>query len=72
MLVIYWLHFVIAIAIAPTGAQSKHDRFAAKARQAASTPTSTGPLRRAVERGSRRATQQAKSYQYYFDLCMAR
>ena len=74
-------------------AQSKPDRCAAYAREAAaSTSTSTGPLRGAA-RGAvggailgnpgagagvgaivgtaRRANQQSKSYQFYYNQCMA-
>jgi len=75
-------------------AQSKADTCAAYARDAAaSSPTSTGPVRGAA-RGAvggaifgnagagaaagavvgtaRRANQKSKSYQFYYDQCMAR
>jgi hypothetical protein len=83
-----------ALAISSAIAQSKPDRCAAYARDAAaSSPTSTGPARGAargavggaifgnagagaaagaIVGGARRANQHSKSYQYYYDQCMAR
>ena len=85
---------LLAFSSGAAEAQSKQDRCAAYAREAAaSSPTSTGPVRGAA-RGAvggaifgnagagagmgaivgtaRRANQQSKSYQFYFDQCMAR
>lgn len=85
---------LLAVASAPAMAQTKSDRCATYAHDAAaSTPTTTGVARGAVRGavigsfganagrgagvgaivgGSRKAIQKNRSFQYYYDQCMAR